>query len=589
MVHDLQEHVVDVDMCLLDLVEHHHTVGVLVDGVGQLTTLVEADIARRRANQARHAGLVHVLGHVESVEGHAKHLGELARELGLADAGRASEQEAADGLVGGPNARAVHLDGIGDGRNGLVLAEDDALQVFFEVLESRAIFCTHTTRRNACDARHGELDVLHLDVLTALEADRSPDLVEDVDRLVGQLPLVDVPAGERRAGLDGVFGVRHFMMVFVGTLQAAKDLHGIIDAWLVDVDVLESTGKGFVLAETGAVLFVGRRPDAAEGAVGERWLEEVGGIECTAAGGARTDDHMNLIDEEDGLRVVFERCEHRLQTLLKVAAVPGTRHEGTHVEGVDVDAFEHLGNVSVDDTPGKTLDNGCLTHAAVADEEGVVLSPAGEHVNDTLDFIGTTDERIDLSVDGALVEVVGEIFERGVSRGCGTLLGVSTRALWHPRRPGLAPALADTVADVGGDIELVDALLGQQVDGLGLLLTEERDEHIATITRRLSAVSDVVERPLNDPMKAHGLHGVIVARAFDLVDIFERLNHVGLQLSQVGAAGLENLRGLGVVQQGMEQMLGGEVLVSMVARELKGAAKGDAKVVVKAHSGSMVH
>ena len=61
VVHDLQQDVVDVRVRLLDLVEQHHRVRVLVDGVGQQAALVEADIARRRADQAADRVALHVL------------------------------------------------------------------------------------------------------------------------------------------------------------------------------------------------------------------------------------------------------------------------------------------------------------------------------------------------------------------------------------------------------------------------------------------------------------------------------------------------------------------------------------------------
>ena len=53
VVHHLQQDVEQVRMRLLDLVEQQHRVRVLVDRVGQQAALVEADIARRRADQAR--------------------------------------------------------------------------------------------------------------------------------------------------------------------------------------------------------------------------------------------------------------------------------------------------------------------------------------------------------------------------------------------------------------------------------------------------------------------------------------------------------------------------------------------------------
>jgi hypothetical protein len=51
IVHHLQQDVEQVGMRFLDLVEQQHAVRLLVDRVGQQTTLVVADIARGGADQ----------------------------------------------------------------------------------------------------------------------------------------------------------------------------------------------------------------------------------------------------------------------------------------------------------------------------------------------------------------------------------------------------------------------------------------------------------------------------------------------------------------------------------------------------------
>ena len=99
VVHHLQQQVEHIRVRLLDLIEQQHAVRVLGDRLGEQAALVEADVARRRADQARHRVALHVLGHVEAQELHAHGDRQLARHLGLADAGGAGEQEAADRLA----------------------------------------------------------------------------------------------------------------------------------------------------------------------------------------------------------------------------------------------------------------------------------------------------------------------------------------------------------------------------------------------------------------------------------------------------------------------------------------------------------
>ena len=105
VVHHLEQDVEDVRVRLLDLVEQQHRVRRLADRVGEQAALVEADVAGRRADQPRDGVLLHVLAHVEAQELDAERRGELLGELGLADAGRAREEERADRLVGRAEAR----------------------------------------------------------------------------------------------------------------------------------------------------------------------------------------------------------------------------------------------------------------------------------------------------------------------------------------------------------------------------------------------------------------------------------------------------------------------------------------------------
>jgi hypothetical protein len=97
-------------MGLLDLVEQHHAVRMLVDAVGQEAALVETDIAGRRADQARHGVPLHIFGHVEAQQLDAERCRKLLGDFGLADAGRPRKQVAADRLLRFTQAGARQLD-----------------------------------------------------------------------------------------------------------------------------------------------------------------------------------------------------------------------------------------------------------------------------------------------------------------------------------------------------------------------------------------------------------------------------------------------------------------------------------------------
>ena len=168
VVHHLQQDVVDIRVRLLDLVEQQHAMRVLVHAIGQQATLVEADVARRRADQARDRVFLHVLGHVEAQQFHAERIRQLLRHLGLADARGAGKEVVADGLLGFAQTSPRQLDRRAEGVDRGVLAEDHAFQAAFEVLEDLGIVLRDVLRRDAGDLGHHGLDFLHADGLPTL-------------------------------------------------------------------------------------------------------------------------------------------------------------------------------------------------------------------------------------------------------------------------------------------------------------------------------------------------------------------------------------------------------------------------------------
>ncbi len=273
VVHHLQQHVEDVRVRLLDLVEQQHRMRLLADRLGEQAALVEADIARRRADQAADRVALHVLAHVEADQLDAQDVGQLLGDLGLADAGRAAEQEGADRLVGPAQARARHLDRRGERVDRRVLAEDHALQVAVQRLQLAAVVAGNAGRRDARDLGDDLLDLDARDRLLLLvlgqDALRGPGLVDHVDRLVGQVAVVDVLGRQLGRGLQRAERVLDAVVLLEARLQALEDFDRLLDRGLDDVDLLEAPRQRGVLLEDAAVLGEGGRADALHRAVGQ--------------------------------------------------------------------------------------------------------------------------------------------------------------------------------------------------------------------------------------------------------------------------------------------------------------------------------
>ena len=131
-----------------------------------------------------------------------------------------------------------------------------------------------------------------------LDAQPRGGLVDQVDRLVGQVPVLDVAVGELGRGLERVVGDRDAVVRLVAVAQPAQDLDGVVDRRLLDADLLEAPLERGVALEVLAVLVERRRADRLQLAAGERRLEDRGGVD-RALGRARADEVVELVDEQD--------------------------------------------------------------------------------------------------------------------------------------------------------------------------------------------------------------------------------------------------------------------------------------------------
>ena len=151
VVEHLQQHVEDIVMGLLDLVEQDHAVRPAAHGFGQIAALFVADIARRRTDQSAHGMLLHELAHVDAhhgLFGVEQEAGQGLAQLGLADAGRAQKQEGAIRPARIRQTRTRAPDGIGHRSHGLVLTDHALVQLRFHAQQLLALAFQHLRHRN---------------------------------------------------------------------------------------------------------------------------------------------------------------------------------------------------------------------------------------------------------------------------------------------------------------------------------------------------------------------------------------------------------------------------------------------------------
>ena len=114
---------------------------------------------------------------------------------------------------------------------------------------------------------------------------------------------------------------------------------------------------------------------------------------------------MDLVDEHDRVGIGLDLLDDLLQPLLEIAAIARAGEQRAHIEGKHCRAFEHIGDIAIDDSPGEPLGDRRLADAGIADEQRIVLLASAQHLDGAADFDIAPDQRIDLAVPRLLVEI----------------------------------------------------------------------------------------------------------------------------------------------------------------------------------------
>ena len=113
-----------------------------------------------------------------------------------------------------------------------------------------------------------------------------------------------------------------------------------------------------------------------------------------------------------GARVDF--LQHGLQPLLELAAKFGAGDERAEIERQQPLVLQALRHVAVDDALRQALDDRGLADAGLADQDGIVLGAARQHLDRAADLFVAADDRIELALPRCLGQVAGVFRKRFV-------------------------------------------------------------------------------------------------------------------------------------------------------------------------------
>src|SRR5690625_3248877 len=473
---NLQQRVEDIGVGLFDLVEQHDGERLAAHLLGQFATLVVADVSGRGTEQARNGVLLTELGHVELDERFLvpeQELGQGLRQLGLTNTGRAGEDERTAGALRVLQAGTGAANSLRNGLDRFGLTDDALVQFFFHAQQAGGLFLGELEYRDTgghCQDL-GNNVLIHLGdrievtltpglfligalgdellfevalgrgLFKVLIVDRGfldqtnfPDalieflelrrrgqatnaqacagLVDQVDGLIGQEPVVDVAVRHGGCRHERLIGNRDPVVGFIAIAQPLENLNGVLQIGLFHLNGLEAALQSRVLLDVLAVFLKRCGADRLQFTARQHGLQDARGID-RAFGGTRTHQGVDLVDEQDDVTARADFFQDLLQALFKVTAVARTGHQRTQVEGVELLIFQHFGYVAAHNALGQALNNGGLTDARFTNKDRVVLGAARQDLHYALDLERATDHGVELAFAGGLRQVATELVEHG--------------------------------------------------------------------------------------------------------------------------------------------------------------------------------
>ncbi len=342
------------------------------------------------------------------------------------------------------------------------------------------------------------------------------------------------------------------MVRLVAVTQTLEDLDRVRQGRLGDLDGLEAALQGRVLLQVLAVLVQGGRTDGLQLAAGQHRLEDARRVDG-ALGGTRTDQRVQLVDEQDDVAAGADLLEDLLQALLEVTAVAGAGHQGAEVQRVEVLVLERLGHLALDDGLGEALDDGGLADAGLTDQHRVVLGTAGQHLHDPLDLLLAPDDRVELGLTSGLGEVPAELVQDeggrggalGGAAGGGGLLALVTGEQLDDLLPHPVEVCTQLDQDLGGD---------------ALALADQAEQDVLRADVVVAQLKGLAERQLQDLLGTGG-EGDVPGRG--LLALTDDLLHLLADRLKRNAEALQGLSGdtFALVDETQEDVLGADVVV----------------------------
>ena len=222
-------------------------------------------------------------------------------------------------------------------------------------------------------------------------------LVQHIDGLVGAGAVGDEPVGEDDRGLERVVRDGDGMVALEAGPPGDEHFPRLNRVELFHLDGLESALERGITADPLVVLAARGRADDPDVTPHQGGLQHVGRIHGGAERGALSDEVVQLVDEQDQVRVGGQLADQLADALLVLTAERGARQERDVVERDHADVLQGRRDIPRRNPLSEPFDDRGLPHAGLPDQGGIVLALTQQDIHHPCDLGVTTAHRFQVA------------------------------------------------------------------------------------------------------------------------------------------------------------------------------------------------
>ena len=228
------------------------------------------------------------------------------------------------------------------------------------------------------------------------------------------------------------------MMILIASFDIFQYLERFLVGGRLNLYLLETTLQSAILFYGITILVKCCRTNALYGTTCQCWFQYVCSIH-RACSRTSTYHGVNLVDEDDDVRILFQFLDQHLHTFLELSTIFRASYYTRHIQRDDTFAEQHWRTVVADNHLCQSLDDGTLTNTRLTNQYGVVLLAASKDFYDALYLAFTTDTGVKFPFLSLLGEVCSEVVDDRCLRlglllgssgsfSCGRTIGYTTRS-----------------------------------------------------------------------------------------------------------------------------------------------------------------